>query len=295
MGLYDRDYHRAGDYDDTPGFRLGGDRSLSMNLVIVMGIVYIMQLLTGLTARESGLFTEFFSLHADLPRRPWMAFDLLTYGFLHSYDLKHVLFNGLSLWMFGRFVEQRYSRKEYATFFLVAVAFAGLFWVVAEFAATGQLQPSISLVGASGGVTAVLLLFCLLYPHQTVYLGFLIPIPAWVFAVIFIGQDLLLAIQRNPEANVAYTAHIGGALFAIGYLKSGWRLSRWLPDSLNIPKFGRRPKLRVLDPDDDGDSETDLAVDDILRKIQDHGQDSLTRRERRILQKASQKYQKKRQ
>jgi len=106
---------------------------------------------------------------------------------------------------------------------------------------------------------------------------------------------LLQAIQRNPEANVAYTAHIGGALFAFGYLKSGWRLSKWLPDSWNIPKFGRRPKLRVLDPVDDSDSETDVAVDEILRKIQDHGQDSLTRRERRILQKASQKYQKKRQ
>lgn len=295
MGLYDRDYHRARDYDDTPGFRLGGERSLSTNLVIVMGLVYIGQLLTGLTRQESGLFTELLSLHADLPRRPWMAFQLLSYGFLHSYDLKHVLFNGLSLWMFGRFVEQRYSRKEYATFFLVAVAFAGLFWVATEFAATGQLRPHVSLVGASGGVTAVLILFCLLYPHQTVYLGFLFPIPAWIFAIICIGLDLLRALQQNPEAKVAYTAHIGGALFAFAYFKTGWRLSKWLPDSWNIPKFGRRPKLRVLDPDDGNDSETDLAVDEILRKIQDHGQESLTRRERRILQKASQKYQKKRQ
>jgi membrane associated rhomboid family serine protease len=265
-----------------------------MNLVIAMGIIYIVQLFTGLTANESGMFTEFFSLHADVPRRPWMVFQLVTYGFLHSYDLKHVLFNCLSLWMFGRFVEQRYSRKEYTTFFLAAVAFAGAFWVVTEFAARGELRPNVSLVGASGGVTAVLVLFCLLYPHQTVYLGFLFPIPAWIFAVLFIGQDLLLAIQRNPGSNVAYTAHIGGVLFAFGYLKSGWRLSKWLPETWSLPKFGRRPKLRVLDPDD-GDSETEHVVDEILRKIQDHGQDSLTRRERRILQKASQKYQKRRQ
>jgi membrane associated rhomboid family serine protease len=295
MGLYDRDYHRARDYDDTPGFRLGGERSLSMNLVILMGIVYVVQLLSGLSAQQYGAFTEFFSLHADLVRRPWLAFQLATYGFLHSYDLKHVLFNGLSLWMFGRIVEQRYSRKEYATFFLVAVAFAGLFWVATEFAATGELRPNVSLVGASGGVTAVLILFCLLYPHQTVYLGFLFPIPAWIFALICIGLDLLRALQQNPEAKVAYTAHIGGALFAFAYFKTGWRLSKWLPDSWKLPKFGRRPKLRVLDPDADGDSETDVAVDEILRKIQDHGQDSLTRYERRILQQASQKYQKRRQ
>jgi membrane associated rhomboid family serine protease len=295
MGLYDRDYHRERDYDDTPGFRLGGERSLSTNLVIAMGIVYIVQLFTGLTAQEYGAFTDFFSLHADLPQRPWLAFELVTYGFLHSYDLKHVLFNAFSLWMFGRFVEQRYARKEYVAFFLAAVAFAGLFWIAAEFAATSRLQPNVSLLGASGGVTAVLILFCLLYPNQTVYLGFLFPIKAWIFAIICIGQDLLFGLQRNPESKVAYTAHIGGALFAFGYFKLGWRLSKWLPDSWKLPKLGRQPKLRVLDPDDDGGSETDVAVDEILRKIQDHGQDSLTRRERQILQKASQKYQKRRQ
>ena len=54
MGIYDRDYERERSYDDSPGFRIGGERSLTTNLVIVMGIVYVVQLLTGLGPREDG-------------------------------------------------------------------------------------------------------------------------------------------------------------------------------------------------------------------------------------------------
>ena len=50
------------------------------------------------------------------------------------------------------------------------------------------------------------------------------------------------------------------------------------------------PKLRVLDPDDDAGDSTDVEVDRILQKIQDQGQDSLTRGERRTLEKASREY-----
>jgi hypothetical protein len=51
----------------------------------------------------------------------------------------------------------------------------------------------------------------------------------------------------------------------------------------------------VLDPDSVETESTDSRVDDILRKIQEHGQDSLTRAERRILEEASKEYQKRRQ
>ena len=95
MGIYDRDYERERSYDDSPGFHLGGARSWTTNLVIVMAIVYVVQLLTNPAARpDDGWFTDTFSLHADLPRQPWMAFQLITYGFLHDVnDLKHILFN----------------------------------------------------------------------------------------------------------------------------------------------------------------------------------------------------------
>lgn len=295
MGIYDRDYERERSYDDSTGFRFGGGaRSWTTNLVIVMAIVYVVQLLTKPAGRGpyDGWFTETFALHADLPRHPWMAFQLVTYGFLHDvYDLKHILFNCFGLWMFGRFVELRYGRKEYLTFFLVAVVISGLCWLVSEWVANGQLLP-ISLVGASGGIAAVLLMFCLNFPRQQIFIWGVFPMPAWVFAILFLGMNLFGA--AGGESNVAYTAHIGGAAFAIAYFKAGWRLSSWLPSRLKMPSFGRRPNLRVHLPSDEPDDTPDDVVDNILRKIREHGQDSLTHQERRILEEASREYQKRR-
>jgi membrane associated rhomboid family serine protease len=298
MGIYDRDYNRApyGD-SDRMGFTIGGSLSLTTKLVLVMFGVYVVQLLTrpaDFRSGNLGWFSELFSMHGDVLRRPWQLFELITYGFLHDPgDLKHIIFNCLAFWMFGRSVEQRYGEKEYLVYFLSAVVFSALVWLLGELALNGKLLP-ITLLGASGGIAAVLLLFCLNFPHQMVYIWGIVPIPAWVFAIVFVGQDMIFAMQRNDDDRVAYSAHLGGALFAAVYFKSGIRLARWLPSGVRLPRLSARPNLRVHAPDD-ADEDTDTSsVDDILRKITETGQDSLTRRERQILEEASRREQQKR-
>jgi hypothetical protein len=78
------------------------------------------------------------------------------------------------------------------------------------------------------------------------------------------------------------------------YYKWGLRLERWLPSRSWTTRLRRKPKLRVLDPDSMINDADDSRVDEILRKIQEHGQDSLTRGERRILEQASREYQRRR-
>jgi membrane associated rhomboid family serine protease len=298
MGIYDRDYERDNTYDDSPGIRLGGQRTWTTNLVIVMFAVYGIQLMTKpaqmMQGGGEGWFTDLFSLHADVLRHPWMAFELLTYGFLHDVgDLKHILFNMLALWMFGRSVEGKYGRHEYLVFFLAAVVFAGACWLIGELVVRQQMVDA-ALLGASGGIAAVLILFCLNFPHQQVFIWGILPLPAWVFAIVFVGIDMFGA-SGHMGGNVAYTAHLGGAAFALAYYFTGWRLTRWIGSDWKMPKLGRRPPLRVLDPGDDNEDSTEELVDNILRKIREQGQDSLTRGERRILEEASREYQKKRQ
>jgi membrane associated rhomboid family serine protease len=251
------------------------------------------QLVTKPQGPGDGWFSSTFSLYANLPRHPWMAFQLLTYGFLHNpEDLKHILFNCFALWMFGRAVETHYGQKEYLAFFLAAVVFAGLSWLVCELVANRQLLP-MQLIGASGGIAAVLILFCVNYPRQQIFIWGILPMPAWIFAIFMVGLDLFSSLH-NQESNVAYTAHIGGAVFALLYYKAGWRLSRFWPGDWRMPKLGPRPALRVHSPSDDLDDANEDAVDNILRKIREHGQASLSREERRILEEASREYQKRR-
>ncbi len=294
MGIYDRDYQRDDYYNRRPGFDLGGPRTLTTNLVIVMFIVYAIQLVTRGERPDSGWFTELFSLHADVVKRPWLLFELVTYGFLHDvWHFQHILFNMLGLWLFGRSVEYRYGKREYFTFFLAGVVVAGVIWVVGEFIAQREWT-SISMLGASGGISAVLILFCLNFPHQLIYIYGVLPIPAWVAAIIFVGFDLMGAMGQGGQggANVAFTAHLGGALFALLYFQTGMRLERFLPNASLLSQLKAKPKLRVHDPESAED--TEQAVDEILKKIQEQGRDSLTRRERRILEEASREYQKRR-
>jgi membrane associated rhomboid family serine protease len=284
MGIYDRDYHRDEDYGEfrRPGFHIQGPLPFTTKLVIVTAVVYLLQLIS------QGWVTQTFSLRDDWFRRPWQAYQLLTYGFLHSPDdLWHILLNMFGLWMFGRQVEYRYGPREFLVFYLAAVIFAGLAWSLAElFSAPNHL------LGASGATAAVLILFAFNFPHQVGLFMFVIPMPMWVMAVVIVLIDAVGAVTHS--GNVAFTAHLGGALFAAVYYKANWRLTTWLPEGSWRPRLRRRPKLRIHRDDEKEDETGENAVDDILRKISAHGADSLTRRERRILQQASEREQDKR-
>jgi membrane associated rhomboid family serine protease len=290
MGFYDRDYQRGGGYyDRQPGFYLGGPRSMTTNLIIANVIVYFAQLLSG---GENGWVTQYFMLHSDWYTRPWEAYQLLTYGFLHSpRDIWHILLNMFALWLFGREVESRYGRREYLAFYLIAIVVAGLVWSLAEIPNHSQRTLSHVVLGASGGVSAVVILFAMNFPYRTILFMFVIPMPMWVAAVIMVVMDAFGAVNR-AGSTIAATAHLGGALFGFLYFQWGWRFERWLPSADLLERLKPKPKLRVHDPEEA--ENTEKAVDEILKKIQEHGRDSLTRRERKILEEASREYQKRR-
>jgi membrane associated rhomboid family serine protease len=284
MGLYDRDYQRAGRYEEEPGFHLGAPSTMTTKLLVVTCGFYVAQLAT----RPGGV-TDWLALDADWYQRPWQAYQLLTYGFLHSPDdLWHIVLNMFALWLFGCEVEARYGSREFLAFYLAGIVVAGLVWTVAELP-TGA--PA-AMMGASGAVSAVVILFAVNFPYRTVLFFFIIPMPMWVAAVIIVAMDALGAVNRS--GNVAYTAHLGGAAFGYIYYKWRLRLERWLPGQAWLGGLRRRPKLRVVDPEDVDYNTTDRRVDEILQKIQEHGQDSLTSRERSILEEASREYQRRR-
>ena len=284
MGIYDRDYAR----DESPGIRLGGDRMMVTNLVLINVGVYLLQLLTHGERGNHGWITENLSLQSDLLSRPWQCFQLLTYGFLHDpRGLMHILFNMYGLWFFGRDMEWRYGRREFLSFYLSGVILAGLVWMMAHIAFDASHA---MMFGASGGVVAVLLLYCINYPKRTLLIWGLMPVPAWTIAVFVVFMDISGAINRG--GGVAYTAHLAGAVYGFIYFSTGWSLGRLLPRRFSLKSLKPRPKLRVHEPDEKEDK-VSQQVDEILRKIQTHGQDSLTKKERQILEDASRRYQQK--
>lgn len=279
MGLDNRDYA----YRSPSGYQATGPRTLTTKIVLLTVGVYLLQL--GVPG-----FSELFLLPSTWYFQPWQFYRLLTYGFLHdTRGIEHIFINMLVLWMFGQEIERRYGRSEFLWIYLSAIVFAGLVWSLIE-AALGR--PAF-VVGASGGISTIFILYAMNFPHRKVLFMFFIPMPMWVAALIAIAVDLNGAIARSGA--VACSAHLAGALFGFCYFKYGWLPGRGIAGKLaNLPTR-RKPKLRIHSPtEDNDDSPMREQVDAILQKIQEQGQDSLTGRERRILEKASREYQRRR-
>jgi membrane associated rhomboid family serine protease len=280
MGIYDREYLR----DDERSGRWGGGRSMVVNLIIINVAIWLAD------ALFEGRPREWLELHSDVLQRPWLLFELLTYGFEHSPAIGHILFNMIALWFFGTAIEGVYGRAEFLRIYLAAIVVAGLAWLVIAIAN----HQNAALVGASGGVMAVVMLYVLHFPRNIIYIWGVLPIPAWALGTLYIVLDVF-GFLHPAGSNVANVAHLGGALFAFIYFRTGMRLGSFVPrrlSDLRIPAFG--PKLRIHDPDKDV-RDLNRQVDAILEKISRQGEASLTKKERKTLEEASRRYQQRRQ
>jgi membrane associated rhomboid family serine protease len=149
--------------------------------------------------------------------------QLVTYLFIHS-GISHLLFNMLALWMFGVPLEQTWGTKRFLKYYFLCGIGAGL-CDVALHAAVGDWGTRT--VGASGAIYGLLMAFGVLFPNQTVLMGFLFPIKAKYMVMIYGAIELLLAFSVND--GVSNIAHLGGMIFGYVYLKG--RLPRLsLPD-----------------------------------------------------------------
>jgi membrane associated rhomboid family serine protease len=286
MGVYDRDYYR----EEPRGMVLGGDMSATTTLILINAAIFIADVFS-----DGGL-TKYLALRSDVFTQPQYFWQLLTYGFAHDpQSVRHVLFNMFFLWLFGREVEGVYGKRLYVQLYLSLVVLSGLVWVSINWLSTrGPIGPEgPSLVGASGAVTGIMVLFVLHYPTRTILFWGVFPIPVWLLATVQLLQDIYGAVSRDNAGQVAYTAHLAGAAFAFLFYKTGWQLGSFLPKRFSLGRLRGKPRLRVHNAEDE---EEDLArrLDRILEKINREGQDSLTKEERRTLERASRKYQQKR-
>lgn len=147
--------------------------------------------------------------------QPW---QLLTYAFLHG-SVAHIAFNMFGLAMFGSDLERVWGPARYLRYYVVSVLAAA----VTQLVVTAWLGQTLPTVGASGGVFGLVLGFAVMFPHRRIVPLFPpIPMPAWVFALVFAGLELALGVM-GTQTGVAHFAHLGGML---GGLLLLWRWAR---------------------------------------------------------------------
>ncbi|HVG84750.1 MAG TPA: rhomboid family intramembrane serine protease [Vicinamibacterales bacterium] len=145
----------------------------------------------------------------------WQPF---TYMFLHdTRGFSHILFNMLSLWMFGTELERRWGTRFFTKYYFVTGVGAALTTLLVALVSDSAYY-SLT-VGASGAIYGLLIAWAMYFPHRTIYFYFLFPIPARVFVAI-VGAIAFLSSLGGPGGGIAHIAHLGGLVVGYIYLKT---------------------------------------------------------------------------
>ena len=252
-----------------------------IQFIIVLNVVVFFFQLIG-NAVKLPYLEQFLALSADGLRRGFL-WQPLTYMFLH-YDIWHILVNMLFLWFFGKEVEYFIGPKHVTRLYLGAGIAGAALWLLFNF------NSAASVLGASAAVLGCVIAFATLFPDRdvTLLVFFVLPVTlrAKYLALIVIAFDIV-PLLHGTATSVAHLAHLGGAAFGYLYIKQlGYGTTpRWL---LWLQDITGRMKPRPLPTPRNMSSEEFIReqVDPILDKIAREGMQSLTRRERKILESA---------
>jgi len=167
--------------------------------------------------------TEHFGLVPRAVRYNANIWQLFTYMFLHG-GIWHIVFNMLTLWMFGLDLERDWGTRRFLRYYFLCGVGAGVCAVVAAlFLASGPDDVMLGLptIGASGAIFGVLLAFGVVYADRIILMMLLFPIKA-KYAVMIFGVIELYYVWQ-PSRGVSNIAHLGGMLFGYIFLKVRFR------------------------------------------------------------------------
>ncbi len=271
MGIYDRDYSRPS-YDSgrRVSFILPNVTPVVRALLIANVAVFVLEAI-GLR----GIIERYFALTTGSLAQVLQVWRLISYQFLHG-GLMHILFNMIVLYFLGPFLERVWSGQKFLAFYIGCGIVGGIFFHIL-FLFIGYRG---DLVGASGAIMGAVAAMAVLHPNMQVMLFFILPMKlrtaCWASIAYFIVS---IVLGSNPGGNAA---HIGGMLAGAAYAL------------YSIGNFKLAIPHRMSSWEDEIKTDRELAaeVDRILLKVNQHGLASLTKKEKRALQEATKREQK---
>jgi hypothetical protein len=186
----------------------------------------------------------------------------------------------------GRIFEEYLNNRQF-TFTYLAGGLVGAFFYLLAYNLLPAFSNNVtnsSLLGASAGVNAIVIATATLLPEFTIGLLFFGQVRLKYLALAFIVLDFLSIASSNPGGSIA---HLGGAFLGFIFIRQLQKGNDWS----NI--FQKKSKLKVIRTDKSSVRQSILpdqeVVDRILDKISRSGYESLSKKEKEQLFKASEK------
>ena len=211
------------------------------NLIIINVLVYLAQvLLSQYNVTEKLVMWPLMpeQLHKLLveanlldPSQRFQPYQVASHMFSHAPppNLFHIVFNMLTLWMFGRVLENVWGGKRFLVFYLACGLGAAALHLGVQYFRCEQLLQAFNdnnlaavqarlgavapALGASGAIMGVMAAFAYTFPNTELYI-MLIPIPVkakWV-VLAYVLIDLFGGFGNIQGDNIAHFAHLGGAI-----------------------------------------------------------------------------------
>jgi len=269
-------------------------RSATVTLLIVNVAAFLAQIVLSSFLHYPA--NKYFALSLEGLRHGFV-WQLLTYQFMHG-GVIHLLLNCWAIFMFGREVEEALGRKRFLMLYFSSGVMGGLVQMLAGLLLGGHFAAPV--VGASAGGFGLIAAFAVLFPERplTILIFFIIPVNMRAKFLLLGSVLLALVCIAFPISNIADAAHLGGMLTGVIFVR--YALHWHWPRFRRSPTQRSRPLVKVtsrnsalwgqnkpeLDEDLPPEEFLSKEVDPILDKISAQGIQSLTERERKVLQAA---------
>lgn len=276
--------------------------NIAQKLIVINVLVFIVNaLLPFLFGLDRDAFIRWFELPKDLGgflTQPW---SIVTYSFFHG-GIWHLFWNMVILFFASRIFLNLFGSRKLINVFFLGIIFGGLIFMLSYNIFPVFSGARTSLIGASAGVTAVLIFICSYIPNQEVRL-FFFNIKLWYLGLFVVLLDL---IQIPTSGNAGgHLAHLGGAFLGYLYarqLLKGHDIGAWFSNMLDsvkelfTSKQGSKAPLKTVyrkkgekkhkDTLNYDKESKQRRIDAILDKISKSGYESLSKEEKDYLFKA---------
>jgi membrane associated rhomboid family serine protease len=270
---------------DNLKYELQKHSALTILLIVNIAVFFIINISVGIF--HSTVIADFLTLPLNLSEfivKPW---TLLTYMFAHK-DLGHLFYNMLLLYFTARTFLNFLNEKKLVYVYIISGLFGGITLLVLSAIFPNNFSSSL-LLGASAAVIGIVASLAVYIPNLPVSIFGIIEMKYKYYALLIFALSTIIDFSTNTGGKIS---HFGGALFGLffGYmLKQGKDIS-----DFSFLKREKKPTLKVVHSNKSKDSlnanfADQQTIDVLLDKISKQGYENLTKAEKELLFKLSQK------